>query len=184
MQRMGWLRAGCLVLVFGGSLHAMGAQTDGAGEAQLKAAFVYNFARFVEWPAASFNDAGDRLQLCVAGQGPVARLLPELEGRTAQGRELQVRSISSTTEAKACHMIFVSGVGEPRVADVLQVARGLAVLTVSDVSGFADAGGVIGLVRVDDRLQFEINLIAARARGLKVSAHLLKLARTVKGDKP
>jgi len=152
-----------------------------ASEAQVKAAFTYNLAKFVEWPAASFASPTAPMRLCVAGRGQLPALLAELDGKNVQGRELHVQPVGNSFDPAACHIVFVTSGAEVPFRELAKVLKGLAVLTVSDSGGFVEQGGVIELAHGDGRLQFDVNLGAAQQANLRLSAHLLKLARNTKG---
>lgn len=145
-------------------------------EARLKAAFVYRFLQFVDWPGGS-GDSGGKLQVCVAGRDDLAGAWADIEGKVVRGRRLEMREISAPGQLERCHAVYLgSGVSLP---DWLEPARQARVLTLSDQAGFAARGGMIELLRRDNRLRFEINLAASRAAGLYVSSNLLKLATQV-----
>jgi hypothetical protein len=148
-------------------------------EYEVKAAFIYNFAKFVEWPANSFNSAADPLQICVLGNN---RLRTDLQNIVAEkrigSRPLNVRRVE-LFDIKGCHVLFV-GLGETyRVHQALQEAQGGSILTVSDISGFLDLGGMISFTFDQNRIRFEVNLKAAQAAQLQLSSKLLSLAKSV-----
>ena len=147
-------------------------------EYEVKAAFIYNFAKFTEWPSAP---ADRPLKFCVLGSDPFGAALDPLSGRTAQGRPISVERGIDLAEADACALLFVHD-GAPKARDsALGKLAGLQVLTVGDQPGFALAGGMIELLMVDNRVQFEVNLTAVKSAKLKISAQLLKLARHLAG---
>jgi hypothetical protein len=158
------------------------AWAQSSSEPVVKAGFVYNFAKFAEWPAGALN--GAQIGLCLIGADPLGSVFAVLEGRTLQGRTLAVRRNVRIDELKTCAIVFITDVDERRQSDALRALRGLPVLTVGDADGFADAGGMIGLVTADDRIQFEVNLDPAQRAGLKINSQLLQLARAVKGRTP
>lgn len=164
-----------------GPIGAARSQGLTASDAQIKAAFVYNVAKFVEWPPPSFTSPAAHLQLCVAGRGPLPNLLSELDGKTVQGRQLNVQLHASSFDPIACHIVFFATGAASPPADVLKALKGLAVLTVSDIGGFVEQGGILELVLGDGRLQFDVNLSAAQQGNLRLSVQLLKLARNAKG---
>lgn len=177
------LLVGCLaVLLACGCTGAARGQGLAASEVQLKAAFTYNLAKFVEWPAASFASPAAPLRLCVAGRGALPSLLSELDGKSVQGRELRVQSIGHAFDPAACHIVFVAAGGEMPFRDMLRQLKESSVLTVSDTGGFVDLGGIIELVQGEGRLQFDVNLDAAQKASLRLSANLLKLARNRRGE--
>ena len=168
-------RLACLMSALGVLCGAGAATADPPSEAAVKAAFVYNFAKFVEWPAS--NSAKNAMTLCVAGTRPeIATSLAELAGKSVQGRALAVKNIVNAADLDTCHVLFLGNEARPLAGQV----RGRAgLLTVSDMPGFAQSGGMIGLFSEGDRIRFEINPHSAEAAGLKVSSQLLKLAKVV-----
>ncbi len=151
-------------------------------EYQVKAAYLFNFAKFVEWPAQAFRAPDAPLVLCVAGRDPFGGVLAAYERRIVHGRELRVRRNVAVGELRGCHLLYVSESEERRLAPTLAAAVDMPVVTVSDLDGFIDAGGMIGLVEADARIQFEVNLGSASRAGIRVSAQLLRLARRVRGS--
>lgn len=170
------LGAICLALSAGGS-------AQGPSEHQVKAAFLFNFARFVDWPANAFADPGAPYQLCVLGQDPFG---PDLEAtigkKTVNGRGFRiVRATDVRDLAGPCHIVFVAESEADRPKETLKRLSAEGVLTVSEIEGFAELGGVINFIVVDDKVRLEINLDAAERARLQVSSQLLKLARVVHG---
>lgn len=152
-------------------------------EQQIKAGFVLNFARYVEWPEQAFAGKEAPLILCVLGRDPFGGALSAIERRSVQGRELRVRRDVLAEDTRGCHVLFVSDSEARRLAPILRQVAGNPILTVSDIEGFTDAGGGIGMTHGDERLQFEVNLDALQQGRLKASSQLLKLARSVLGGK-
>lgn len=150
------------------------------GEYQIKAAYLINFARYMEWPAGRLP-AGAVLRLCLLGRDPFGGSLLALEGRPVQGREVRFRQADSLDQALECHIVFVSGSEERRLGLILRGLSGRGVLSVSDIEGFAEAGGGIGMVTEDDRVRFDINQAALTRDGLRASSQLLRLGRQVFG---
>ena len=173
-----WRRvAAALAVAFG----AVGdAAAEALTEAQVKAAYVYNFVKYVEWPAGAFATAQSPVVLCVAAGDGLRGALAAIDGKLAQGRVLQLRRAVRADEFKACHILFVPESEERGAGELLRKAGSLPVLTVGEHDGFAAAGGVIGFVVRDDRVQFEINPDAAARADLKVSSRLLQLATIVR----
>ena len=159
-----------------------GARAAGPSEPAVKAGFVYNFAKFTEWPAGALGTA--QIGVCLVGADPLGAVTGLLDGKPLQGRTVTVRRNVRGDDLKTCAIVFVTDVDERRQADALRAVRALPVLTIGDGEGFVDAGGMIGMVSADDRIQFEIDLDAAQRSGLKIHAQLLKLARFVKGRPP
>lgn len=165
------------VFLFGGALAAA------APEYEVKAAFIYNFTRFIQWPADS-GEPGDVLNLCVLGRDPFGDKLDDLEGREVRGRTLKIRRPAGIDERDDCAIVYISPSHSgdyPRLLDTLSRDRG--VLSVSDIQGFAENGGVIEMYLENSRVRFAINVDAARQAGLEMSSQLLRLARIVEEDR-
>jgi hypothetical protein len=159
----------------------VGAHAEAVEEYTAKAAFLLNFARFTEWPSASFRSDTAPVGLCIVGADPFGSALTAVDKKPVKGRELQVeRKVSPDALAK-CHVAFISRSQGEQIKDVLRTVENRAVLTVSDIDDFARKGGIIGLRLEDGRVRFDINVKAAQRAGLKLSSQLLKLASVV-GD--
>lgn len=147
-------------------------------EYEVKAAFLYNFAKFTEWPRAT---AGKGLRFCVLGRDPFGAALDALADKTVRDRPIEVAHGIDAGEAKSCDLLFMHEPdGEPRDA-ALQLLAGAPILTIGDQPGFVRGGGMIEMVMVENRVQFEVNLDAVQSAKLKISAQLLKLARRTVG---
>ena len=145
-------------------------------EYQVKAAFLYNFVKFVEWPAAAI-DSREPITLCVLGKDPFGgELARAIEGKSVNGRPIATRRISEAVAAQSCQVLFVSSSESGRVAEILKTIRAWSILTVSDADRFSERGGMISFVMDDQRVRFQINAKAAEAADLKISSKLLKLA--------
>lgn len=154
-----------------------------ASEREVKAAMLYSFTKFVEWPAASFPDAKSPLTLCVLGKDPFGALLDQAVGdRSVAGRTVQVLRSQRPAELRGCQLVFISSSERRRLEEVLPALPQTGVLTVSDMDGFTRTGGMVGFVLDDNKVRFEVNLDAAEHAKLKISARLLKLARDVRHD--
>ena len=164
-------RALLLVLLLPGVARAQAPEYD------LKAAFLFNFVKFVEWPPAAF--AGDRtpLTICVYGDDPFGRTLDALvEGERAGERGLLVRRPDSLGGLEGCHVLFVSRSEKDRLGEVLAQVQGQPVLTVGDTDGFLRAGGAINFILEGSKVRFLIDQAAAERSGLKISSKLMRLA--------
>lgn len=151
-----------------------------AKEYQIKAAYLYNFAKFVEWPENSFTNGQAPLVIGVLGENPFGGELEKIaKDHQLNGRPIVIRRVTTVAAAAGVHLLFFSGREDPRVAEELAELKGAGVLTVGESAAFAAAGGVINLVREDNKVRFEINSLAAAGQHLKLSAQLLKLARPV-----
>jgi hypothetical protein len=146
-------------------------------EYEVKAAFLLNFTKFIEWPPAAFISAEAPLTICVLGDDPFGNSLDQVvAGESVSGRRLAVQRIKGITP-KACQVLYVSK-SEKEVPGILS-ALGPGVLTVSDREGFLREGGMIGFVIEGRRVRFDINLHAASRASLAISSRLLSVARSV-----
>lgn len=163
---------------------AGGADVVVAKEHQIKAAFLYNFTKFVEWPAKAFSATNAPFVIGVVGDGPLCVEIGRvIKGRNVNGRELVVRSIETPEAAREVHMLFLCGSVDDRLAEYLNPNSTANILTVGESDRFARQGGAIEFLLDADKVRFDIDTIAAERAGLKVSAQLLKLARTVRSNK-
>ena len=154
-------------------------QADNGSEYRLKAAFLYNFAKYVEWPPGAFASADAPLLICIAGANPFGDALASLSGKTVESHPVEVRPIPAATGLEPCHIVFVGRAEQGRFKGLLAKLGRLPILMVSDIDGFAQAGGMIGLVETEQGIRFNINLAVTRQAGLKLSSQLLKLATIV-----
>jgi hypothetical protein len=167
-----------LLVIFLSSVY--GQPSPSATEYQVKAAFLYNFVKFVDWPSDSFPSESAPLQICILGQYPLGLELENLtRGKMVNSRSLEINHISSLQRAKTCQLLFVSSSERRRTREILAAMEGASVLTVGDEEGFARAGGVINFVFESDKVRFEVNMDAAKRARLKISAKLLVLAKLV-----
>ena len=150
-------------------------------EYEIKAAFLYNFASFVERPDHVPADSGGTFVIGVYGDDPFGDTLDQaVAGKTVNGRRIEIKRFRSIRDLKPCHILFISSSEEGRTGRILNAIKDWHVLTVGETDGFARNGGVIGFFLEDKRVRFEINADNARNSGLKISSRLMKLARVVK----
>jgi hypothetical protein len=148
-------------------------------EYEIKAAYLYTFGRFVEWPPRAPVDAS-AFTICVLGSDPFGSVLDRtLAGGTIRGRAVGARRLVSIDEAPGCQIVFVSASEERRVGPIIESLRPSGVLTVSDMPQFATRGGMIQFVTASNRVRFQINLQPARDAGLMMSSELLRVASAV-----
>lgn len=167
-----------LVLVALLSCLAPAADAAAAGEYQVKAAFLYNFARFVDWPSSAAGGAS--FVLCILGDDPFGGEINVIAGKAVGGKTLQVRRLASAAAVSSCQMLFISASESGSLGQALAAARGRPILTVGDTPGFAERGVAINLYVDQSKVRFEINLDAAKRAQLNISSQLLKLARITK----
>lgn len=149
------------------------------GEYLVKAAMIYNFAKFVEWPADSFG-SDSRITFCLVGKSPLNGPMQSMQGKQVKGRSVSIRPITSHGDVAACQILFIPQSEQGRLPAYLKQAATQSILTVSDMENFAVSGGMIGFYEEDGKVRFEINLETAQKRHLQISSHLLKLARNVR----
>ena len=166
------------ILVF--AVLAFGARiAHGANEAVVKAAYIFNFAKLVDWPGSAFDRAQAPLVIGVVGRDDVTDELLRTAGKvTANGRPLEIRRVAANAAAlRACHMVFVPQSENPDT--VLAMVQGHPVLVVGEAENFARRGGPLAFVKVNGTLKFEANPKAAARSGITVSSKLLRVAQTV-----
>ncbi len=157
------------------------AQDPQTGEYLIKAAFLYNFAKFVEWPETQDveNDLRSSVILGILGNDPFGKAIETIQGKTVKGKKLRVKHFSRVEDLESCHMLFICSSERQGLIHVLNRVNGSNVLTVGDMHRFAQLGGMVNLVKEGNKIKFEINVNAVRKAGLKISSKLLKLARIV-----
>jgi hypothetical protein len=157
------------------------AQQPKVSEYQVKAIYLFNFGRFVQWPPNAMAAKGDAFSICVLGQDPFgASLDSTLAGETLEGKPLAVKRISTPRDAGECRILFISSTEENHLKEILVALDESSILTVSDMPAFSRRGGMIQFVLEGDKVRFEINLAKAETAKLTLSSELLKVATTVR----
>jgi hypothetical protein len=157
------------------------AQSSKPTDYDVKAAYLYNFGHFVEWPANVASAQTESFTVCVLGQDPFGPVLDAtLAGETIAGKRVAAKRISTLDESGSCQILFLSSAEEARLNTIIKALSRQAVLTVSDMPEFAKRGGMIQFVLEGKRVRFEVNLAAVQHAGLSVSSELLKVATTVR----
>jgi hypothetical protein len=143
----------------------------------VKAAFLYNFAKFVDWPPQAFKSSTDPIVIGVLGKNPFGdALVAVTAGKTLGNRAFQVREVLDPGQAAACQILFVSSSERKRLATLFSQIDGLGILTVGETDNFAAAGGVVNFKIEAGTVRLQINIEAARRQQLHISAKLLSLA--------
>jgi len=159
------------------------AGVDEFPEYKLKSAFLYNFAKFVTWPAQSFATPETPMTIGILGDDPFGPLLNEtIKNKTVNGRPILIKHLTRNDAAKDCHILFISRSEKERIPAILASLKGKSILTVSEVDKFAHNGGAINLLVVQESIRFEINLQAAEQAGLQVSSKLWGVGIVIKAD--
>lgn len=182
--RLAWWRGWqFLVLLTGFSCATQTAmpQPGAPSENQVKAAFLLNFPKYVDWPAEAFAETNSPIVIATVGETGLSEELRELvRDKTVNGRPLAFQVLAENSAAD-CHILFIPDSARRRVPAILQNLKGVTVLTVGESDDFLDKGGTINLARRGHKIRLEVNLAAARQAGLKISSKLLSVADVVKG---
>jgi hypothetical protein len=155
------------------------AESNRLNEYEVKAAYLFNFAKFVDWPVAAFPRENTPLTICIVGNSPLNTVIESLSGKTIRNRRLVVRQFARIEDLNECHILFINAAIKTSITQLLASVATRPILTVSDSKGFATVGGVIEFVPVADKIRFEINHRAAQQVNIRISSHLLRLATTV-----
>lgn len=167
-----------LCLVFGSALGGS-TRVPVNDEQLLKTAYIFNFAKFTRWPGVAWTDDRTALSVCAVGTDELAQALHLLGRETVRGREVNVKQVDTADAVAACHILYIAASEYARFRQVLNQAASGHALTISEIRGFADQGGMIQLFRDKSRIRFKINTGAIERRGLRLSARLLDLAEIV-----
>ncbi len=153
---------------------------DGSLEYDVKAAFLLNFTKFIEWPESAFEGPGSPMAVCILGNDPFGSTLERMvNGEVVKGRRLTARRMKSTPSPKSCQVLFWTNPQK----DLEGLAKsGLGILTVGEGERFLREGGMISFVIQDRRVRFDVNPAAAERAGLKISSKLLAVARSVENQ--
>ncbi|MBU1172770.1 MAG: YfiR family protein [Proteobacteria bacterium] len=154
---------------------------ESSSENDIKAAYLYNFAKFVEWPKTAFGSVLSPVNVCVFGDDSLSDVLDSLENKTVAGRPMVIRHDGNLSAVEGCHILYICESEKKNLKKILADFGKKPVLTVSSVDNFAEQGGMIGFVRKGNNIRFEVNLDAVRLTGLSISSRLLKLAIIVDG---
>ena len=149
---------------------------------EVKAVFLFNFAQFVEWPQAAFENPQSPIVIGVLGEDPFSRTLDDVvKGETVRNRQLIVTRYRRVEDIMTCHILFVSASETQRYEPILASLRGRPTLTVGETEGFATRGGMVRFVSERNRVGLHVNVGAAKAAGLTISSNLLRPAKIVDG---
>jgi hypothetical protein len=149
------------------------APMESTEEYSIKAAFIYKFTNYIEWPA---NVPGNEFVIGIIGSSPISKMLSEIANtKTIKGKKIVIRQYESAAEIGSCHILFISAKA-PQPLDEILAYAGKGTLTISEKEGYAARGTEINFIQVDNKLKFEANLKAIDAAGLTASSQLLKLA--------
>jgi hypothetical protein len=190
-------RLAILIAVFSMTLNwtaSAGVQAGDASDSSeylVKAGFIYNFAKFVEWPSTAFAEPDSPIVIGVLGTDPFGDIINHVvEGKKIGARGFVIRrfkwskELKESKDFKECRILFVSSSEKLRFEEIVEAVKGLPILTVGEAPGFAERGGMIRLMLEDNRVRFEVNVDAAHDGNLNISSRLLTLARIIGSTGP
>lgn len=181
------LAIGVLLISLAATAPPAHAQDTDSSEYLIKAGFIYNFASLVQWPSTSFSQADSPIVIAVLGEDHFGATLDRvLEGKKIDGHPFAIKRFKSVPELaksvaslRECQILYVSSSAMLHPSEAIQVVRGLPILTIGEIPGFASSGGIINFVVENNRIRFEVNVQAAKNADLNISSRLLALARIV-----
>ncbi|MCP4714353.1 MAG: YfiR family protein [Deltaproteobacteria bacterium] len=150
---------------------------------QVKSGFLYHFALFIDWPDSAFSSPSAPLAVGIASDTNFDGAFDSLTSKTVKEHPVIVHTEPwKQTAAHPCHILLITSTDKKHIRAILDAVQGKSILTVGELDGFARMGGIINFYEVNNKLKFEINIDAARKAGLKISSHLLKLARIIRDE--
>jgi YfiR/HmsC-like len=171
-------------MLFGAVMNQNSLQAQTAEVSQVKAAYLYNFAKFVEWPPDAFRGSEDPAVICVIGDDRTSAALERaIVGKKANGRRIEAMNPRSTNEFRTCNVLFIGFTDKGRIVPILHSIAGSSVLAVGQADMFLSLGGMINLLQKDGTVTLEIDPKATDSAGLKVSSRLLVVARVVTNER-
>src|SRR6266851_4455635 len=183
----------CLLSAMAMGSHAAGADSPDSSEYLIKAGFIYNFAKLVEWPTTAFPQPDSPIVIGILGNDPFGTTLDRIVAdKKISGRVISVKRVKWSKdfkELKDCNILFISSSEKEHIDSVVEAMKGLPILTIGDAPGFAKRGGIINFTLEDNKVRFEVNVEAAKHADLTISSRLLTLAKIVQqgaadGGKP
>jgi hypothetical protein len=178
------------------------ADTTASREYQVKAAFLYNFMNFVDWPEEKLSDSNEPIIIGIIGSDPFGDAFEPVKNKKVKGKNVVIRRFEGLKEQKEsdekdreelnqeieaireCHVLFICRSEEKKLKKTINLVKENNVLTVSDIEGFLEAGGIINFVTEDQKVRFEINVTAAKRAKVKIRSQLLRLAKRVVEEEP
>lgn len=192
-----------LVLVFSIAVTSSMAQADTAQsrEYQIKAAFLYNFIKFVDWPEEKTADSNEPITIGIIGKDPFGDAFEPIKNKPVKGKKVIVRRFKSLEELKKsgegnksdkhpqieairkCHLLFICRSDKNNLEEIIDLVKDYSILTVADTQGFLEANGIINFVMEEKKVSFEVNVTAAKRAKLKIRSQLLRLATRILEEK-
>ncbi len=149
-------------------------------EYSVKAAFLFNFGKFIEWPSGTFPNSSSSLNLYILGNDPFGETLKTIEGKLVKERELVIKKCSRVEEIIGCHILFISSSEKKNLLEIFAKIENMPILTVGEIKGFCKSRGIINFKTKKKKVLLEINVDAAQRAGLKISSKLLRLSEIIK----
>lgn len=178
-----------LLLTIGAALtfcaHFAAADSETYPEHEVKAAFMYNFLKFIDWPDEKVPDGNEPMNIFVVGDYPECKTFKDIQEKSQDSNPVRVQIFKSFEQMndpnvlKDCHLLYICKSEKKHVSRILAIVKDSNVLTVGEYDGFLEAGGVINFVEYREKLRFEVSMPAATAANLKLRSKLLKLAKRV-----
>jgi hypothetical protein len=182
MRRMA-IRIGLIAALLTCSAASYAQSLDSDSSDWVKAAFIFNFAKFVEWPAGALGPKRSPIVVGVVGNENFASILDHVVGgKTIDSRGFLIKRMKWGREVRNCHILFIASSEESHNDELLQMLKGTSILTIGETPGFAKRGGMIDFILEDGKVRFEVNLDAAKHENLNISSRLLSLAKIVQSS--
>jgi hypothetical protein len=173
----GWIAVMVVACIVSVQLHG---QTSQLTSSEVKAGFLFNLAKFVEWPDAAFPSAREPMTFSIVGADPLGHALSRaVYGQSIKGRTVTVRKYNFGDDLRSCQVLFVSASEQARLTEILSSVLGASILTVSDARRFAEAGGIVPMAVEEDRVHLSVNHDAAAVAKLQIGAQLLTLSHII-----
>jgi len=169
-----------VMMMLGQASYAWAQDSEASSEYLIKAGYIYNFAKLVEWPAIAFAQPDSPIVIGIVGNDPFGPIIDKvLEGKKVNGHPFLIKRLKPTADVKECQILFIGSSLGSHVADTIRLTRGTPILTISEIPGFADRGGIINLTLEQNKVRFEVNVDAAKEADLNISSRLLVLAKVI-----
>jgi hypothetical protein len=190
-----------LVLFAAAAAPKAGAAAVASSEYRLKAAFLYNFIKFVDWPGEETADNNEPIVIGIVGKDPFGDALKPLENKQIKARDVIIKHFKKLEDpeksdgkdrdelqeqvevVRKCQLLFICPSEKTRLKEIIDLVKGYSVLTVGDTEGFLELGGIIEFVMEEKKVRFEINIASAKSAKLKIRSQLLRLAKKIVGEK-
>ncbi len=169
-----------VILLFQGAV-CLAAEEQQFSEGEVKAGFVYNFLKFIEWPDEAYANARKTLTVGVLGSDPFGPALGQIDGKVLRGMRIEIKRVSLSKDLRNCNVLFIGTSEKANLPQIMEIIKGASVLTIGDTEGYGKQGVIVNFFMEQNKVRFEINSDKARQARLTVSSKLLRLARIVTG---